>query len=154
MDAPNATEVSGMNYEPNKTDWKVGDLVIHDADEKSAKMLMRVTEIGFRDKTLMTRYINTAGIALLYRNRKEVLHDPTRFGIDVVGGKETCDMETEEPNAEPESPTPLAAGMHRDGTIHIYVDGEDSGLSVGLELGGTLVVKVDESKRSIRGKRR
>ena len=37
---------------------------------------------------------------------------------------------------------PLAAGLHRDGTIHIYVNEEDSGLSVGLLDDGTLIVKV------------
>ena len=45
---------------------------------------------------------------------------------------------------------PLAAGLHRDGTIHIYVDGNDSGLSVGLTEDRTLLVKVDESKRSMK----
>ena len=47
---------------------------------------------------------------------------------------------------------PIAAGLHRDGTIHIYVHGEDSGLSVALDDNGTLVVKVDESKREIKVK--
>ena len=37
---------------------------------------------------------------------------------------------------------PLAAGLHKDGTIHIYVNEEDSGLSVGLLEDGTLIVKV------------
>lgn len=47
---------------------------------------------------------------------------------------------------------PLAAGLHRDGTIHIYVQGDDSGLSVGLEEDGTLWVRVDESKRTMKVK--
>jgi len=29
-----------MNYEPNKINWKVGDVVIHDADAKNCTMLM------------------------------------------------------------------------------------------------------------------
>ena len=37
---------------------------------------------------------------------------------------------------------PLAAGLHHDGTIHIYVNEEDSGLSVGLLEDGTLIVKI------------
>lgn len=45
---------------------------------------------------------------------------------------------------------PLAAGLHRDGTIHIYVKEKDSGLSVGLLDDGTLIVKVDESKRAMK----
>ena len=50
---------------------------------------------------------------------------------------------------------PLAAGLNRDGTIHIYVKEKDSGLSVGLLEDGTLVVKVDESMRTmIAGKTR
>lgn len=44
---------------------------------------------------------------------------------------------------------PLTAGLHRDGTIHIYVKEKDSGLSVGLLEDGTLVVKVDESMRTM-----
>jgi len=33
-----------MNYEPNTTVWKVGDIVIHDADAKRMNMLMKVIE--------------------------------------------------------------------------------------------------------------
>lgn len=46
--------------------------------------------------------------------------------------------------------SPLSAGLHRDGTIHIYVSNVDSGLNIGIKEDGTLVVKVDESKRSRR----
>ena len=42
---------------------------------------------------------------------------------------------------------PLASGMHRDGTIHIYTDGDDSGLWVGLDGKGGLIVGVNESTR-------
>jgi len=45
---------------------------------------------------------------------------------------------------------PLAAGLHRDGKIHIYVHGKDSGLNIGLEDDGTLWVRVDESKRAMK----
>jgi len=45
---------------------------------------------------------------------------------------------------------PLAAGLHQDGTLHVYVQGEDSGLSVGLDDDGTLWVRVDESKRAMK----
>jgi hypothetical protein len=48
-----------------------------------------------------------------------------------------------------EGAIPLAAELHRDGTIHIYVKEKDSGLSVGLLEDGTLVVKVDESMRTM-----
>ena len=37
---------------------------------------------------------------------------------------------------------PLAAGLHKGGTIHIYVNEADSGLSVELLEDGTLIVKV------------
>ncbi len=72
-----------MNYEPNIIDWAVGDLVIHDADAKTAEMLMRVVDIGLPDGRLKTEYANRGGNKKCYRNRKEVLHDPARFGIDV-----------------------------------------------------------------------
>ena len=50
--------------------------------------------------------------------------------------------ESEASGAEMRELIPLAAGLHRDGTIHIYVNEDDSGLSVGLLEDGTLVVKV------------
>ena len=53
-----------------------------------------------------------------------------------------------EPEAAQEDPLPLAAGLHRDGTIHIYIDEQDSGLSIGREEDGSLTVKVDESRRT------
>mgnify|MGYP001597968412 CR=1 FL=1 len=31
-----------MNYDANTTQWKPGDLVLHDCDAKNATMLMRV----------------------------------------------------------------------------------------------------------------
>ena len=75
-----------MNYEPNKIDWQVGDLVIHDADAKTADMLMRVVEIGLPDGQLKTEYANRKGNEPHYLNRKGVLHDPARFGIVQDGG--------------------------------------------------------------------
>lgn len=45
---------------------------------------------------------------------------------------------------------PLAAGLHTDGTIHIYVYEKDSGLRIGLDTDGIgLVIKVDESARKL-----
>jgi hypothetical protein len=44
---------------------------------------------------------------------------------------------------------PFGAGLHQDGTIHIYIKEKDSGLSVGLLEDETLVVKVDESMRTM-----
>lgn len=69
------------NCEPNKIIWSVGDLVIHDADAKTQKMLMRVVDT-LEDGRIKTRYINTAGGKPYYLNSIEVLHDPAMFGID------------------------------------------------------------------------
>ena len=52
-------------------------------------------------------------------------------------------------DAEMRELIPLAAGLHKDGTIHIYVNEEDSGLSVGTLKDGTLIVKIDESLRAM-----
>ena len=79
-----------MNYEPNKIDWKIGDIVIHDADAKKEEMLMRIViikeELGkivygtklfnHPDKRIMDKKYN------FWLNTKEWLHDPKRFGID------------------------------------------------------------------------
>ena len=87
-----------MNYEPNTIDWAVGDLVIHDADAKTADMLMRVVEIGLLDGRLKTVYANRKGSESYYLNRKDVLHDPTRFGI--VDGEPTRAGCRERPTSE------------------------------------------------------
>jgi len=42
---------------------------------------------------------------------------------------------------------PLAAGMHTDGTLHIYVYGKDSGLQITLDGKDGLIVHIDESVR-------
>lgn len=45
-------------------------------------------------------------------------------------------------------PIPLSAGLHEDGTIHIYVYEKDSGLRIGLDTDKSgLVIRVDESAR-------
>lgn len=72
-----------MNYEENKIVWGIDDLVIHDNDEKSALYLMRVTEINRTDRLIKTVYHNRKGFKSFYLNRKEVLHDPFRFEIEV-----------------------------------------------------------------------
>ena len=72
-----------MNYNSNTTEWKIGDLVIHDADEKSRKYLMRVTQINRKDGMVATVYNNRKGIHPLYLNKMKFLHDPARFGVEV-----------------------------------------------------------------------
>jgi hypothetical protein len=79
-----------MNYEPNKIDWKVGDLVIHDADSKAEFMLMKVVKIIPAEKVVpkseepiyITEYIypNLAEHGF-FENTKAFLHDPTIFHI-------------------------------------------------------------------------
>lgn len=69
-----------MNDTPNTTHWKKGDLVIHDADAKTDKMLMRV--IGYtRDGLCKTRYVNRYGSPKVYVNEIAFLHDPQRPDI-------------------------------------------------------------------------
>ena len=72
-----------MNYRPNRTIWQNGDLVIHDADEKSSQYLMRVTQTDRPDGMIKTIYHNRKGIHPFYLNKMKFLHDPARFGIEV-----------------------------------------------------------------------
>ena len=72
-----------MNYEPNKTPWKVGDVVIHDADAKNCTMLMKVVKVIQPGGLIKTTYINPTGNEKFYLNRRKVLHDPRRFDIVV-----------------------------------------------------------------------
>jgi len=64
----------------------------------------------------------------------------------MIEGKPFCDEFCAE---QYKKKPPLAAGLHRDGSIHIYTDGEDSGLRIGRDKDkkGGLIVYVDESTR-------
>lgn len=72
-----------MNYPPNTTHWRPGDIVLHDADEKSPRMVMRV--VGYRkDGTAMCRYICPSqgrNLRTILDNDIRYLHDTTQFGI-------------------------------------------------------------------------
>jgi len=71
-----------VNHEPNNVSWKLGDVVIHDADAKQPAMLMIV--VGFRsDGYVHTRYVHGHVDEQVYCNHREMLHDPARFGIEV-----------------------------------------------------------------------
>lgn len=77
-----------MNYPPNTTAWKIGDLVIHDADAKQAEMLMIVLGDS-PDGRLCTKYAQANRMngdldrrrPQVWQNPPEVLHDPALFGI-------------------------------------------------------------------------
>lgn len=67
-----------MNYEPNTTTWKRGDIVIHDADAKEAGMLMIVT--GYtRDHLVKTQYVDPNRTRKIWKNESRYLLDPHRF---------------------------------------------------------------------------
>ena len=77
-----------MNYEPNEIDWKVGDIVIHDADSKREDMLMKVIDKCDKCKLITTVYLDfnkgyskKFGKSDEYSNDKKFLHDPKRFKI-------------------------------------------------------------------------
>jgi len=79
-----------MNYSENKHDWKIGDLVIHDADAKEARMLMLVKKIA-PDGLIVTEYLyplDKLTITGEIKNDKKYLHCPKRFGIDIEHLKE------------------------------------------------------------------
>ena len=73
-----------MNYKENERDWKVEDIIIHDADAKTPRMLMRV--IGFNEKLglIRTVYLDRNVNGAIFENEKKYLHDPKKFGIEVV----------------------------------------------------------------------
>lgn len=70
-----------MNYAPNTTPWRAGDYVLHDADAKTARMVMIV--IGSTsDGLVKTRYRDTAIAGRrVWENPPAVLHDPARFAV-------------------------------------------------------------------------
>lgn len=72
-----------MNYEANITPWKHGNIVIHDADAKEPRMLMKVVCIQ-RDGRYRTQYIDKRHKRTMWVNDMASLHDPAHFGIDVT----------------------------------------------------------------------
>jgi hypothetical protein len=75
-----------MNYEPNAIKWKPGDLVLHDADEKSEKMLMVVLGYrcdGYICETVYLRPGSRDSVTKrqVWSNGIWLLHDPARFGV-------------------------------------------------------------------------
>jgi len=69
-----------VNDTPNTTHHKIGALVIHDADAKTDRMLMKV--IGYtRTGLCKTRYVNREVSRKVYANGIEFLHDPQRPDI-------------------------------------------------------------------------
>jgi hypothetical protein len=101
-------------YPAHTRPWKVGDLVIHDADAKRADMLMVVighsrqgiyrTRYAFPDE--QPRYWRHK----VWRNTLAPLHDPTRFGIDVPAAAIT-------PTLSASTPRPPAAVQPGGGSI-------------------------------------
>lgn len=73
-----------MNYEANTTHWRLGDLVIHDADAKRVDMIMIV--IGYtRDGLCKTRYIEDARSRKVWVNELKYLHAIDKFGLGKGG---------------------------------------------------------------------
>ena len=74
-----------MIYEANTVRWKVGDLVLHDADAKKREMLMRVVGYSERTKICFTQYVKdgTGKGKRVWVNDVKYLHDPRRFAISL-----------------------------------------------------------------------
>ena len=79
-----------MNYEENNIDWKIGDIVIHDADAKRENCLAKIvekkeTKQGMRYRML---YLDKKKNYQQWWNNKECLHDPKRFNINPKNQKQ------------------------------------------------------------------
>lgn len=69
-----------MNDKANEIQWRKGDIVIHDADAKEPKMLMKV--IGYtRDGLCKTQYISRDHKRTVWKNDIQYLHKPEMFKI-------------------------------------------------------------------------
>ena len=70
-----------VNYEANTIHWVKGSVVIHDADAKEPKMLMRI--VGFtRDGLAKCQYVDKRHKRTIYPNAIAPLHTPARFGLN------------------------------------------------------------------------
>jgi len=81
-----------MNYEANKEDWKIHDIVIHDCDAKKEHMLMIIFKIeeNAYEKIYHTRYLyagTDTNQRRVWKNGKETLHNPKRFNIKIPKSK-------------------------------------------------------------------
>ena len=72
-----------------------------------------------------------------------------------MASKHVFDSDHQPQGSQPEAVAggdiPLAGGIHSDGTLHIYVYGEDSGLQIMLDGKDGLIVHIDESVRLAKG---
>ena len=74
-----------MNYEPNTIRWSKGAFILHDADAKEPKMLMRV--IGYtRAGLCKTKYVESDQPRKAYENDLQYLHDPACFNLEYWSG--------------------------------------------------------------------
>jgi hypothetical protein len=100
-----------MLYPPNTIQWKKGDIVIHWADAKEPKMLMRV--IGYtRDGLCKTQYVDPNRTRQVWTNRVTSLLNPKDFRLDEYANQEEFEAERRylylahtEPPADPDSDT-------------------------------------------------
>jgi len=86
-----------MNYKANKEDWNLGDIVIHDYDAKKEHMLMVVVkkEICLVGTIYHTRYVyagTQTNQRKVWKNCKEVLHNPKRFNLRIPNTHLTQEM--------------------------------------------------------------
>lgn len=74
-----------MNYEPNTTQWNKGAIVVHDADYKQPRGLMRVT--GYtRNGLAKCKYVSKKKPRAVYENQVMYLLDPELFGLNPEWG--------------------------------------------------------------------
>ena len=120
-----------MIHEANTRKWKLGDVVIHDADAKKREMLMRVTGTT-REGLIITRYVDRTVCADRYENKTEVLHDPSRFGLFEGGepkekddpSSAPADMKTRNnPDVTELRETPNGGSQQRIGALGEFTDG-------------------------------
>lgn len=75
-----------MNNEPNKIPWEKGSIVVHDADLKQPRGLMRIT--GYTSNGLAKcRYISKKMPKKIHENLQMYLLDPAQFGLNARWGE-------------------------------------------------------------------
>lgn len=73
-----------MNDPENEVEWKIGDIVIHDADFKGPRMLMRIVGRSRKHPGLIRSvYLDRNISRSIYENEKKYLHDPRHYGIEI-----------------------------------------------------------------------
>ncbi len=107
-----------------------------ETNQGAIEMIYNPSE-DYGEDDLLEKDVQCTNCALDLRPENALMHD----------GKPFCDEFCRDHYDEEREVIPLAAGLHHDGTIHIYTDGKDSGMRIEIDADGVLVIHPGDTAR-------